>query len=130
MGISNVRHLLVGSGIRRQPERKKKTHHLTFSMAPNYCLFHSGGFVLVPLHFHLAEDQSGYTTRGYISGTAFAESLTALLDGDDFTLGRGKAVALQVMALCAWTATLILSFLVLFFLLTFINFLFFLDRPF
>ncbi|KAH7003463.1 hypothetical protein EDB82DRAFT_17852 [Fusarium venenatum] len=109
MSISNVRYLLVGSGIRRQPE--KNTPHLTFLMASNYCIFfHSGGFVLVPLHFHLAGNQSGYTTRGYISGAAVAESLTALLDGDGFILGRGKAVALQVMALCPWTAILFVSF--------------------
>jgi hypothetical protein len=71
--------------------------------------FHSGGFALVPLHFRLAGNQSGYTALDYISGTAFAESLTALLDGDGFILGLGKAAALQVMAVCPCAALFFLS---------------------
>jgi hypothetical protein len=57
-------------------------------------------------HFIFAwlETSQDIQALGYISGTAFAESLTALLDGDGFTLGYGKAAALQVMAPCPWTA--------------------------
>lgn len=71
-----------------QKRTKKLISHFWWRLI--LLFFHSGGFILVPLHFCLAGNQSGYTTLGYISGTAFAESLTAFLDGDCFILGMEK----------------------------------------
>ena len=82
----NVLHLVVGSGIRRH---QSSISHCRWSLL--FCHFKlQGGLFWWHFIFTWLGTSQDRQLLGYISGTAFAASLTALLDGEIFELGHEK----------------------------------------
>lgn len=82
----NVLHLVVGSGIRRH---QSSISHCRWSLL-FYHFKLQGGLFWCHFIFAWLGTSQDIQLLGYISGTAFAASLTALLDGEIFELEHEK----------------------------------------